>query len=171
MCVYTYIIIYIYIYRERDYRYRFAYIYIYIYTCVYVYIYIYIYIYSYIAVICVITYRTQPREEVRSAGRTRRRETLQPDTHEPVHKCRKEPIRFDSFRFRTFDKFIGSVRFGSDKCFPGSMRFGLRFSEASWLGPVRFGSFPRPAPVGSEIKRFGSVRFGQFASVSYSFLK
>ena len=25
---------------------------------------------------------------------------------------RKEPVRFDSFRFRTFRKFIGSVRFG-----------------------------------------------------------
>ena len=32
----------------------------------------------------------------------------------------------------------------------------------------RFGSVPRPVPDGSEIKRFGSVRFG---SVSYSFLK
>ena len=70
----------------------------------------------------------------------------------------KESVRFDSFRFRTFRKFIGSVRFGN--YFPGSTRFGLRFSDASWLGPVRFGSFPRPVPAGSRIKRFGSVRFG-----------
>ena len=70
---------------------------------------------------------------------------------------RKEPVRFDSFRFRT-------------NIFPGSMRFGLRFSDASWLGPVRFGSFPRPVPAGSRIKRFGSVRFSRFGSVSYSFL-
>ena len=44
--------------------------------------------------------------------------------------------------------------------FPGSTRFGLRFSDAWWLGPVRFGLFPRPVPAGSRIKRFGSVRFG-----------
>ena len=29
-------------------------------------------------------------------------------------KCRKEPVRFDSFRLRTFQKLIGSVRFGSE---------------------------------------------------------
>ena len=40
------------------------------------------------------------------------------------------------------------------------MRFGLRFLDASWLGPVRFGSVPRPVPARSRIKRFGSVRFG-----------
>ena len=53
--------------------------------------------------------------------------------------------------------------------FPGP-RFGLCFSDASWLGPIRFGSEPRPVPASSEIKRFGSVRFGCFGSVSYSFL-
>ena len=42
--------------------------------------------------------------------------------------------------------------------FPGSTRSGLRFSDASWLDPVRFGSFPHPVPAGSEIKRFGSAR-------------
>ena len=35
---------------------------------------------------------------------------------------------------------------------------------------VRFGSFPRPIPAGSEIKGFGLVRFGRFGLVSYSFL-
>ena len=50
-------------------------------------------------------------------------------------------------------------------------RFGLCFSDSSWLGPVRFGSFPRPVPAGSRIKRCGSVRFGRLRSVSYSFLK
>ena len=54
--------------------------------------------------------------------------------------------------------------------FPGSTRFGLRFSDASWLGPVRFGSVPRPVPAGSRIQRFGSVRPVRFGSVSYSFL-
>ena len=38
----------------------------------------------------------------------------------------------------------------------------MRFSDASWLGLVRFGSVPRPVPrpvpAGSRIKRFGSVR-------------
>ena len=42
--------------------------------------------------------------------------------------------------------------------FPGSTRFGLRFSEASLLGPVRFDSFPCPFPAGSGIKWFDSVR-------------
>ena len=63
-------------------------------------------------------------------------------------------------------------RFGSVRkliC-PGSTLFGLRFSDASWLGPVRFGSFPRPVPAGSGIKRLGSVRLCRFGSVSYSFL-
>ena len=68
--------------------------------------------------------------------------------------------RFVSIRFgsRLFEN--SSVRFGSvwTIIFPGSTRFGLRFSDASWLGPVRFGSVPRPVPAGSRIKRFGSVR-------------
>ena len=63
---------------------------------------------------------------------------------------------------------LGSVRFGN--CFYGSMRSDLRFLKASWFGRVRFGSVPRPVPAGSKIKRFGSVRFGLFGSVSYSFL-
>ena len=84
---------------------------------------------------------------------------------------RKEPVRFDSFRFRTFQTFIGSVRFGLGTYFPGSTRFGLRFSGASWFGLVRFRSFPHPVPAGSGINRFGSVRFGRFASVSYFFLE
>ena len=52
----------------------------------------------------------------------------------------------------------------------GSTRFGLRFSDVSWLGPIRFGSVPRPVPAGFEIQRFVSVRFGPYGSVSYSFL-
>ena len=61
----------------------------------------------------------------------------------------------------------GSNRFGSVWKFKflGSIRFGLRYSDASWLGPVRFGWFPRPIPAGSRIKRVGSVRFERFGSV------
>ena len=64
-------------------------------------------------------------------------------------------IRFGSVIFEK-----SSFRFGSVWQFYvyGSMRFGLRFLNALWLGPVRFGSFPRPVPAGSRIKRFGSVR-------------
>ena len=53
-----------------------------------------------------------------------------------------------------------SVRFGSVRkmMFPGSTRFGFRFPDASWLGPVRFGSVQRPVLAGSRIERFGSVR-------------
>ena len=71
----------------------------------------------------------------------------------------KEPVRFGSRLCNN-----SSVRFGSVRTFifPGSTRFGLRFSDVSWLGLVRFGSFPRPVPAGSRIKRFGSVRPVQF---------
>ena len=41
---------------------------------------------------------------------------------------------------------------------PGSTRFGLCVSDASCLGPGRFGSFPRPVPAGSRMKQFGSIR-------------
>ena len=56
-----------------------------------------------------------------------------------------------------FRQIIVSVRFGLAIPFSDSMRFGLRLLNASWLGPVRFGSFPRPVPAGSRIKRFGST--------------
>ena len=61
----------------------------------------------------------------------------------PLATFRQEPVRFDSFRFRTFRQIIGSVRFGSVRrqYSSGSTRLGLRFSDASWLGPVRFGRF------------------------------
>ena len=75
-------------------------------------------------------------------------------------------IRFGSGLFEHLSVRFGSVR---TNMFPGSTRFGLRFSDASWLRPVRFGSFPRPVPAGSEIKRFGLVRFGRFGSVLFLF--
>ena len=53
------------------------------------------------------------------------------------------------------DHSFGSVQFGN--CFSGSTWFGLRVSDSSWLGPVRFGSFPCPVPGDSRIKRFGSA--------------
>ena len=80
--------------------------------------------------------------------------------------------RFGSIRFGSglFENL--SVRFASVRkiTFPASTRFGLRFSDASWLGPIRFGSIPRPVPAGSRIKRFGSVRFGSVRSVRFGFL-
>ena len=44
------------------------------------------------------------------------------------HNCRKEPIRFDSCRFRTFRNFIGSVRFGKVVC-PCSTRLGAATAQ------------------------------------------
>ena len=78
--------------------------------------------------------------------------------------------RTSSVRFVSVPDFSKINWFGSVRKirFPGSKLFGLRFSDVSWLGPVRFGSFPRQVPAGSGIKRFGSVRFGRFGSVSYS---
>ena len=80
--------------------------------------------------------------------------------------------RFGSIRFGCGLLNYSSFRFNSvrNMIFPGSTRFGLRFSDASWLGPVRFGSFPRSVPAVFRITRFGSVRLGRFGSVSYSFL-
>ena len=73
---------------------------------------------------------------------------------------RNESVRFVSVPDFSRIHRNGSVRFGIF-----ITRFGLCFSDASRLGPVRFGSFPRPVP---ELN--GSVRFGRFGSVSYSFL-
>ena len=80
---------------------------------------------------------------------------------------RKESVRFDSFRFRILLN-TSSVRFVSVRkiIFPGSTRFGLRFPDFSWHGSIRFGSFPRPVPAGSETKRFGSVRPVRFSRKS-----
>ena len=71
-----------------------------------------------------------------------------------------------SVRFVSVPDFSNTYRFGSVRKnnILGSTRFGLRFWDSSWLGLVRFGSFPRPVPAGSEIKRFGSVRFGRVGS-------
>ena len=58
---------------------------------------------------------------------------------------RKEPLRFDSFRFRNFRKLIGSVRFGSERSF-------------SWFDAVR------PALFGRVVARSDSVRSGSAVS-------
>ena len=90
---------------------------------------------------------------------------------------RKEPVRFDSVRLQTFRTIIGSVGFGSAIHFSSSMRVGLLFRTVRIVarsGSVRFGSVRfrvRFRLVPKLINRFGSVRFGQFGSVSYSFLK
>ena len=80
--------------------------------------------------------------------------------------------RFASIRFGSGLFGNSSVRFGLVRKIknPCSTRFGLRFSDVSWLGPVRFCSVPRLVPAGSRIEWFGSVRFCRFGSVSYSFL-
>ena len=51
--------------------------------------------------------------------------------------CRKELFRFDSFRFRTIRKFIGSVRFGSvrKQIFPGFTTCSVRFGSVRLLIP------------------------------------
>ena len=72
---------------------------------------------------------------------------------------RKEPVRFDSLRFRNFEN--SSVRFGSEIVFV-PVRRGSACAFRARRGSVRFGSVPRPVPAGSEINRFGSadsVRF------------
>ena len=80
--------------------------------------------------------------------KTVKQESLQTiaDSYVNVEIYRKEPFRFDSFRFRTFLKLIGSVRFGMF-CSPVRRSSACVFADMSWLGPVRFGS------------SFGSGRF------------
>ena len=83
---------------------------------------------------------------------------------------RKETVRFDSFRFQTFRKSIGSVRFGilflpvrrGSACVFRTRRGSIRF------GSVRFRVWFRPVPKLNGSVR--PVRFGRFGSVSYSFL-
>ena len=90
----------------------------------------------------------------------------------PLGKLDSGRNRFGSTRFGSGLFKKTSVQFSSVRkmiC-PGSTRFGLRFSDASWLGLVWFGSVPRPVPAGSRTERLGSVRFGRFGSASCSFL-
>ena len=108
---------------------------------------------------------------------------VRPASHSPKHLPGRN--RFGSIRFGS--DFSKINRFGSVRKirFPGSKRIGLRFSDASWLGLDRFGSFPRPIRAGSESSvrqyltelsvRFGSVRFrverfGSVLPVRFGFL-
>ena len=63
-------------------------------------------------------------------------------------------IRFGSIRFGSVFLSKSPFRFGSvwQMLFSGSVRYGLRFLDAFWLGSVRFGSVLRPVSAGSEIK-------------------
>ena len=66
--------------------------------------------------------------------------------HGRYHDHAREPVRFDSFRFRTF-----RVRFGSEIFLFGSIRFRLRF-------------------FGRVVARSGSVLFGSVRPVRFGFL-
>ena len=81
----------------------------------------------------------------------------------------KEPVRFDSFRFRNFQRkhCFASARFGN--LFVRFDAVQPAFLNASWFGPVLFGSVPRSVSAGPKSNgsvRFGSVRFGRSGSVS-----
>ena len=88
--------------------------------------------------------------------------------HAPVrHPCVLYPC--DNNNHHHHNNRMETVRFGlvRNLFVPGSTRRGLRFWDTPWLGPVQFGSVPRPVPAGSGIKRFGSVQPVRFA---FSFL-
>ena len=155
---------YICIYICMYYIYTHVYIHIYIYIlcrCVYMYICIvYTYIYIYIRIhIWGFYFVRVMKFHSRSLGLLSRCECIMLIAGR--NRFGSVPDFFENSSVR-----FGSVRFGSVRTiqFPGSTRFGLCFSDSSWLGPVRFGSVPRPVPAGSEIKRFGSVWFGRFGS-------
>ena len=120
----------------------------------YIYTYIYIYIYIYIP---------PPTERFQASAARENDAGLR--NRGVWGFGRKEPVRFDSFRFRTFRQFIGLVRFGSDKeisvrrgsaCVFRTCRGSVRFSAVRFR--VRF----RPVP---ELN--GSVRFGSAGSVRF----
>ena len=69
-----------------------------------------------------------------------------------------------SVRFVSVPDFSKSHRFGSVRknSFLGSTRVGLRFSDASWLGPVRFLSVS-----GSGRSQNSTVGFGSAGSVRF----
>ena len=159
--------------------------YIHIYICVYIYIHnillslsisLSLYIYIYIYVLPKVDPRKQAPEAPRKGAHLPGLQAVVEELLEPAAYPGRNQLgstRFGSGLF--IRKFIGSVRFGSvrfgsvwTKHFADSMRFGLRFSDASWHG--WFGSFPRPVPAASRIEWFGSARFGRFGLVSYSFL-
>ena len=151
----------------------FIYVSIYIYVYMYIYVYIYIYIHTHILVLIVIiviiiTRLPRPRRATTARSATSWARRTSSSRSFPPSSGRK---RFASIRFGSVSFEKSLFRFGSvwQLFLSGSMRFGLYFLNASWFGPVRFGSVPRPVPAGSEIKRFGSVR--PIGSVSYSFLR
>ena len=80
---------------------------------------------------------------------------------------RREPVRFDSFRFRTFRKVIGSARFGSES----------RVSQFDAIQPVLFerimarsGSVRLVSASGSGRFRNQTIRFGSASASSVRFL-
>ena len=141
------------------------YIYIYIYLSKHIYIYIYVYTYNdstcRMKRVCKVkeasVHWSAARNEQRFSSSGWKAEQLLINRWLRVFvglavscangKNRKEPVRSDLFRFRTLMK--SSFRLGSVRTiiFPASKRFGLVFSDASWLGPVRFPSV-RPVQFG-----------------------
>ena len=67
---------------------------------------------------------------------------------------------FQGLPFLRHKEGTGSVRFGSGNnvFWFDAVRPALFERVVARSGSVRFGSFPRPVPAGSRIKRFGSVR-------------
>ena len=161
-----------------------VYIHIYIYICVYIYIYIYIVVYCLSAMDDSRGLNGLRSEQPTALPKAHAFKLPDRDTYRCYYYYHYHYLQYcyyqegaGSVRFVSvpdFSKFIGLVRFGSVRLgsvrtiwFPGSTRAGLRFSDTSWLGLVRFGSVPRPVPAGSRMKRFGSVRFCSAGSVRF----
>ena len=79
---------------------------------------------------------------------------------------RKDTVWFDSFRFQTFRKLIGSVRFGSEMYFSG-VRRGSACVFRTRRGLVRFGSVRFRVRFRAVPELNDSVRFGRFGSVRF----
>ena len=94
-----------------------------------------------------------------------------------VAVLRKEPVRFDRLRFRSFRKFICSVRFGS--VWFGKPNLPVRIGWACvfrtrrssvWSGSVRFGSPSASGRFRNYTVRFSSVRPVRFGFLEYIYI-
>ena len=128
----------------------------YMYVCMYIYIYIYIYIHT---CIHIYIYREREREVVFSSHLVSSRRSRQGGR---IHSRSPRGKGAEWFRFRTFLRLIGSVRFGSENHISqfDSVRpalFGRVVARSGW---VRFVSVSGSGRFQNSTVRFGSVRLG-----------
>ena len=168
MCVY----IYIYIYTSLSLYLSISLsLYIYLSLSLYIYIYIYIWLVSHVghgapagAPVCPAAFRpaAQPMNNNDNDHNNDDDNSNTYVTHNKSNSNSNSICNSNSVSHRNSDDNTAAFRPAAPPPPDGS--------DASWLGLVQFSSFPRLVPADLRIKRFDSLRFGRFGSVSYSFL-